>query len=167
MFKETFITSLLTFYLKGEITADDNFVKFKNPNTILKVIPLGTTNRSVPIPQIASVDTNFNLMFKSLVLGAVIAMFSFGIMQDSFFMGLILLLFGASMVVSSFQTNLLVHTASGKVEVIDFLVFEKQKAENMAKHINDFIMQHHHNTNVAVHSAQSTEAIVNAINNNK
>ena len=36
-----FITSYLTFYLKGKIQVDKNFVKFEIPNTILKLIPLG------------------------------------------------------------------------------------------------------------------------------
>ena len=36
-----YMTSLLTFYLKGEIRTEKNFIQFKTPNTILGLIPLG------------------------------------------------------------------------------------------------------------------------------
>lgn len=56
-----FITSYLTFYLKGKIQVDKNFVKFEIPNTILKLIPLGKASRSLPVNQISSVDDSFKL----------------------------------------------------------------------------------------------------------
>ena len=41
MQKIEFMTSLLTFYLKGEISTEQNFLTLKVPNTILTLIPLG------------------------------------------------------------------------------------------------------------------------------
>lgn len=49
MLKETFITSYLTFYLKGEFGLDGDFVKLKVPNTILNIIPLGAENKTVAV----------------------------------------------------------------------------------------------------------------------
>ena len=63
-----FMTSLLTFYLKGEISQDDKFIKMKKPNTILALIPLGAKKESVPVSQLASVDSNFKLHLKSLLV---------------------------------------------------------------------------------------------------
>ncbi|MFA5658900.1 MAG: hypothetical protein WC900_06410, partial [Oscillospiraceae bacterium] len=57
----TFMTSLLTFYLKGEIKSEQNFIKLKSPNTILSLIPLGAHKETLPTNQIASVETNFCL----------------------------------------------------------------------------------------------------------
>lgn len=47
--KQSFITSFLTFYLKATVETGGNFIKISNPNTILKVIPLGSTNKTIPI----------------------------------------------------------------------------------------------------------------------
>lgn len=52
-----YMTSLLTFYLKGEIKSEQNFINFKVPNTILGLIPLGARTSKLPVNQIASVST--------------------------------------------------------------------------------------------------------------
>lgn len=44
--KQSFITSYLTFYLKASIALEGVFIKTSNPNTILKVIPLGSQNKN-------------------------------------------------------------------------------------------------------------------------
>ena len=42
-----YMTSLLTFYIKGEITTEQNFLKIKFPNTVLALIPLGSRKYNV------------------------------------------------------------------------------------------------------------------------
>ena len=54
--KQSFITSYLTFYLKASITLEGVFIKTSNP-TILKVIPLGSQNKTIPVDHVASVDS--------------------------------------------------------------------------------------------------------------
>lgn len=54
----TYMTSLFTFYLKGEIKSEQNFISFKVPNTILGLIPLGAQTEKFTISQIASTATN-------------------------------------------------------------------------------------------------------------
>lgn len=54
-----FITSYLTFYLKGEVRQDGNFINLKCPNTILTFISLGHRNYYIAINQISSVETSF------------------------------------------------------------------------------------------------------------
>ena len=44
----TYMTGLLTLYLKGNISADQNFVRLKIPNTILSLIPLGAQKENIP-----------------------------------------------------------------------------------------------------------------------
>lgn len=62
--KQSFITSYLTFYLKASITLEGVFIKTSNP-TILKVIPLGSQNKTIPVDHVASVDSSFRLDFKT------------------------------------------------------------------------------------------------------
>ena len=45
----TYMTSLFTFYLKGEIKSEQNFISFKVPNTILGLIPLGAQTEKFTI----------------------------------------------------------------------------------------------------------------------
>ena len=58
-----YMTSLLTFYIKGEIATEQNFLKIRFPNTVLALIPLGSRKYNVPVAQISSVASNFKLKF--------------------------------------------------------------------------------------------------------
>lgn len=165
MLKETFITSYLTFYLKGEFGLDGDFVKLKVPNTILKVIPLGAENKTVAVTQIASVDNSFKLEFKPFLVGVLISILGLNMLGGNFVTGLAILLYGVLSAISSFQTVLSVNTTAGQSLKISFVIFEKAKALGVKETIEKIIAQRHHDTNVRVHTQASTEAIVNAINN--
>lgn len=173
----TFMTSLLTFYLKGEIKAEQNFLKLKKPNTILTLIPLGASKVNVPINQISSVGTSFKLFIKNFFIGIVELIAAFALFNSSVIWALILLLVGAFTVINSFQTALVISSTSGADYVLFFLIFEKSKAEAAANAINNMIGSRLDDTNVRVHTetqtavltnaqAQSTEAIINALNSN-
>lgn len=173
----TFMTSLLTFYLKGEIKAEQNFLKLKKPNTILAFIPLGAKRYNVPINQISSVGTDFRLLFKDLLVGIIECIAAFALFGTSVIWALILLFVGAFTVINSFQTALVISTTSGADYVLFFLIFEKSKALTAEAAINRMISTRLDDTNVRTHTenqtaalnsaqAASTEAIINAINSN-
>lgn len=173
----TFMTSLLTFYLKGEIKAEQNFLKLKKPNTLLTFIPLGAKKNSVPINQIADVSTNFKLILKSFLIGAVEIIIGFAMFREAFLIGLLLLILGAFTIINSFQTELIIRTTSGTSYFLFFLIFEKSKAEQAENAINTMIGSRMNDTNTrivteaqtaALNAAQSasTEALINAINSN-
>lgn len=157
----TFMTSLLTFYLKGEIKHEQNFIKFKVPNTILSIIPLGAQNETIPINQISSVGTNFHLLFKNFVIGIIVTLIAFACFGDSVLLGLILLFIGVSMVINSFQSILTVNMTSGNALYISFLIFEKSKAKQTEYYINQLISNRLDDTN----NRQQTDRIIDAINN--
>ena len=75
--KQSFITSYLTFYLKASITLEGVFIKTSNPNTILKVIPMGSQNKTIPVYHVASVDSSFRLDFKSFAWGIISLLLAF------------------------------------------------------------------------------------------
>lgn len=165
MLKETFITSYLAFYLKGEFGLDGDFVKLKVPNTILKVVPLGAENKTVAISQIASVEDSFKLELKPFLIGILVALLGLGTLSSNLIGGLVFTAYGVLSALSSFQTVLSVNTTAGQSLKISFVVFEKSKALGVKETIEKIIAQRHHDTNVRVHTQASTEAIVNAINN--
>lgn len=155
----TYMTSLFTFYLKGEIKSEQNFISFKVPNTILGLIPLGAQTEKFTISQIASTATNTRLSLKYLLLGILLVLWGFSGLTESFLLGLILLLLGINNVVNAF---------------ISFLIFDKQKANQAAEQINAMIAGRLDDTNtrqqtnrVIDANAQQTDRIIDAINSNK
>lgn len=177
MEKITFMTSLLTFYLKGEIKAEQNFLKLKKPNTIFTLIPLGARKINVPINQISLVGTNFKLFVKDLFIGIVELIASFAMFKATVIWALILMIVGAITIINSFQTELVISTTSGANYWLFFLIFEKRKAEAAAEAINNMIGSRLYDTNVRIHSenqtaainsaqSENTQAIINAINSN-
>ena len=123
----SFITSFLTFYLKAIVVLEGQFVKTTNPNTILKVIPLGSRNKTIPVNQISSVDDSFSLDFKSFLWGVLFTVLGCYMMGDSFVGGLVIAIYGVLTVLSSFQTILVLNLTSGGVHIISVLFFEKEK----------------------------------------
>ncbi|MBM7635504.1 hypothetical protein [Streptococcus saliviloxodontae] len=161
--KQSFITSYLTFYLKASVALEGDFIKISNPNTILKIIPLGAQNKTIPVNQVTSVDDSFKLDFKSFVWGVIFTLIGFGMMGDSFIGGLILAAYGILTVLSSFQTLLSLNLASGTSETISVVVFEKSNLLMCKETIESLIQKRYNDTNVALHTQTQTEALVNAI----
>ena len=157
-----YVTSLLTFYLKGEIAAEQNFIRFKEPNTILGLIPLGAKKENIPVTQIASVQSNMRVKFLKLVVGVIVSILALSLFKDSFLGGLIILLIGLNVVLDAFEIDLDISTTSGQIKSIDFFIFDKSKADLAVDQINSIIANRLSDTN----NREQTDRIVDAINRN-
>lgn len=162
-----FMSSLLTFYMKGEIRHEQHFIKLKQPNSILTFIPLGSKKESIPIEQISAVSADFKLQSVKFFIGVLFMFTGLVTLIPSFLLGLILLLIGASNIISAFQTELSIHMASGSSWVISFLIFEKAKAEQAAEQIEKLISRRYDATDVGMHTEKQTAALVDAISSLK
>ena len=169
-----YATSLLTFYIKGEIKDEHNFIVLKKPNTILGLIPLGSKIDKIPTTQIASTSTNFKLMPKTFLIGLIVMILGLSVMSDSVGGGLILFLLGASIFVDAFEIDLVVTTTAGQENLVDFLIFEKSKATLASDEINAIVSGRLDDTNMRVQTdrinenAQAqTDRIVDALNQTK
>ena len=160
----SFITSYLTFYLKGRVKCDNNFVSISCPNTILKLIPLGSLNKTFPVEQVSSVSSDFKVTLGSLLWGVLITLLGLGSLTSSIVLGLILAAVGALMVLSSLQTVVYV-TVAGNSYLIPIIFLEKAKAEQICSGIQTMITNRYADTNVRVHTEKSTDRLVDAINN--
>lgn len=160
-----YMTSLLTFYLKGEIRQEQNFVNFKKPNTILSFIPLGAKKETIPVNQLSSVESNFKLHFGAFLLGAIITTIGTFLLSASFLLALIIILIGANKVISSFEIVLTIKTTSGDVKNIAFFIFEKSKAELAETQIRQIISDRLDDTNNRIQTDRQTDRIVDAIKN--
>jgi uncharacterized membrane protein len=174
------LTSLLFFYLKAQIDFEENFIKISNPNSILGFIPLGSKKFNIAINQIASVDSNFNLLLKNLIIGIVEVLISFSLFNsnNTIFLGFILLILGIVTIINSFQVNLRINTTSGQMYFIGAFVFQKVKIDQIENYINQLITNRMNDTNtrkvvenqtneLKLQNAVNTEAIVNAIKETK
>lgn len=164
--KYSFIMSYLTYYLKATVSLEGNFIKVSNPNTILKVIPLGAQNRTIPVEQVSTVDDSFKLDLKSFFWGLLFALIGMNMLSDSFFGGLILGAYGILTVLSSFQTVLTLGLTSGQVHPISVAVFEKEKAMQCKEDIQALINQRSQATDVGKHTAEQTDRLIDAMTNN-
>jgi hypothetical protein len=145
----TILTSLLFFYLKAQIDFDENFIKIKNPNSILGFIPLGSKKFSIAINQVSSVDSNFKLLFKNLLIGIVEVLISLACFGDkgTIFLGIILLVLGIVTIINSFQVNLSINTTSGQLYFLSAFIFQKSKIEKVEEYINQLIGNRMNDTN--------------------
>lgn len=158
----TFITSFLTFYLKGFIETDNNFVKLECPNTILSLIPLGKVKKQVSVTQLAEVGTSFYLRFKDFVVGVLVAIIGLALMTANP-VCIIVAAIGVLMALNSIQTKLTISTTAGAEYTIYFLVFEKSKAEKAAEIINSIIVLRQEDTNVRIQGDRQTDRVIEAI----
>lgn len=160
----TFMTGLLTFYLKGSISVDQNFLHLRCPNTILALIPLGAGQNNIPVNQLSSVGSDFWLNFKRLVVGIIIAIIACSAFSNTIVGGIILLLIAANMIITSFNTVLTISNSSGSHYCVNFLIFEKSKAGEAEQMIQKIINMRLNDTNNRQVTENQTETLVNAIN---
>lgn len=169
-----FMTSVPTFYMKGEISREGNFVKFKIPNTLLVFIPLGASSENIPITQISAVGIRAFFKLSYFLLGLLCGLFGLATTTYAFLFGLILLLLGVILVLSAPQCYLVTDLTSGRVITTSFTVFDRAKAAQAESMINALISERIDDTNVRTHtdraidgSKEQTDRIVDAINNIK
>ncbi|MBQ9099590.1 MAG: hypothetical protein IJY50_09220 [Clostridia bacterium] len=156
-----YMTSLLTFYLKGEIQQERNFVNLKMPNTIFNLIPLGSKKESIPVTQLATVESDFKMHFGAFLSGlifVILGLFLFSV--ELWPIALFMLIVGANRVLAAFETILVIKTTAGDMKYISFFVFEKSKADQAEKEIRTIISNRLDDTNARM----QTNRIVNAIN---
>ncbi len=164
----TFMTGLLTFYIKGEISVEQNFLKLKLPNVILTFIPFGAEKHNIPVNQISSVASNFKLNIKELLFGIlelVLALICF-VSLDAFciFLGIVLLILSASAILRGIIVVLEVDSTAGATYIVPFLVFEKNKAFQAERIINDIVTDRLNDTNSRQVVENQTNILVDALN---
>ena len=150
-----FMVSPLLFYMKGEVNIEKNMVRASFPNTIFKLIPLGKTNKTIPVNQISSIDDSFRLDVKAFVLGIIAVIFGFSVLSDSVLFGILLLVYGVSTVVSSFETILVVYSTAGVPFVISFVIFEKEKALQIKAELDKITNYHNDSHDLNIHRQQN------------
>ena len=149
----SFIMSLLTFYIKGRVEVDSNFVKINVPDTILGLIPYGGIKNTISVDQISSVTTGFKLHFFRLIFGIIFTYPGLIGLSNAdggmnVLIGLIWTILGANIIISSFSTYVAIGCTSSLMIKIPIFIIEHEKPEAIASAINNVINTRLNKTNV-------------------
>ena len=129
--KIVYLKSLVTFYLKGTIYTERGFLKFKQPNTFLGIIPLGSKEESILIKQIVGINSSFKFEISYFLMGLLL--FIGGLPT------IILSIFGVLAIISSFQTDFEVSTTGSAKKHISFIVFDNGKMYKVKEYLENVI----------------------------
>lgn len=80
---DRFSPSVIIFWLKTSIAASSTRIQYTTPNTLFGLIPLGVDTKTIPLRNVASVDTSTKFNLGSLVWGVVFLLIGLGCLDSS------------------------------------------------------------------------------------
>ena len=110
---DRFSPSVVLFWLKTSVAASNMRVMYKSPNTLLGVIPLGSSTQTIPLRSIASVDTNTKFNLGSFVWGAVFLVAGLSFLSSSALVGILFLLLAAANLANTMSATSSTRPAAG------------------------------------------------------
>lgn len=132
---DRFSPSVIIFWLKTSIAASSTRVQYKAPNTLFGLIPLGASTKTIPLRNIASVDTNTRFNLGSLVWGLIFLFVGFGMFDSNALVAIVCLLVAAANLANVMSARLVFHDPSGGANAITVSILEKDKLMKLAQEI--------------------------------
>lgn len=165
---DRFSPSVIIFWLKTSIAASSTRVQYKAPNTLFGLIPLGASTKTIPLRNIASVDTNTKFNLGSLVWGVVFLLIGLGCLDSSVAVALVLILVAAANLANTMSASLVFHDPSGGANAITVSILEKDKLMQLAQEIQKLVftdadqLRHEESMNMAEkqYTAQTNSVLI-------
>lgn len=165
---DRFSPSVIIFWLKTSIAASSTRVQYKAPNTLFGLIPLGASTKTIPLRNIASVDTNTKFNLGSLVWGVVFLLIGLGCLDSSVAVALVLILVAAANLANTMSASLVFHDPSGGANTITVSILEKNKLMQLAQEIQKLVftdadqLRHEESMNMAEkqYTAQTNSVLI-------
>lgn len=132
---DRFSPSVVIFWLKTSVAASSTRVQYKAPNTLFGLIPLGASTKTIPLRNIASVDTNTKFNLGSLVWGLIFLFVGFGMFDSNALVAIVCLLVAAANLANVMSASLVFHDPSGGANAITVSILEKDKLMKLAQEI--------------------------------
>lgn len=136
---DRFSPSVVIFWLKTSIAASSTRIQCKSPNTLFGLIPLGTDTKTIPLRNVASVDTSTKFNLGSLVWGLVWLFVALGCFQSSVAIALILLFVAAANLANTMSASLVFRDPSGGANTITVSILEKDKLMQLSQEIQKLV----------------------------
>lgn len=130
---------MVLFWLKTSVAASNMRVMYKSPNTLLGVIPLGSSTQTIPLRSIASVDTNTKFNLGSFVWGAVFLVAGLSFLSSSALVGILFLLLAASNLANTMSAQLDFVNQAGGRNSVKVSILEKDKLMQLAQNIQRLV----------------------------
>lgn len=138
---DRFSPSVIIFWLKTSIAASSTRIQYKSPNTLFGLIPLGADTKTIPLRNVASVDTSTKFNLGSLVWGVVFLLIGLGCLDSSVAVALVLILVAAANLANTMSASLVFHDPSGGANTITVSILEKNKLMQLAQEIQKLVNQ--------------------------
>ena len=139
-----YISGLLTFYFKGKISRDDNFVYLSNPKIFMGLFPMRKTKQQFMLNQIVSTSSGFHLLYTDLIISLLELVFGI-LVCNATLLGLILVFISIATFINAFKTTLTIHLSSGKKVTICFSVLESKQEDRTITMISTTTFAEHPN----------------------
>lgn len=123
---DRFSPSVIIFWLKTSIAASSTRVQYRAPNTLFGLIPLGASTKTIPLRNIASVDTNTKFNLGSLVWGLFFLFVGFGMFDSNALAAIVCLLIAVANFANVMSATLTFRAVS---------ILEKDKLMSLAQEI--------------------------------
>lgn len=118
---------MILFWFKTSIAASSMRVQCKSPNTLLGVIPLGSSTQTIPLRNIASVDTNIFLIA------------GLACMKDSALVGILFLVLAAANLANTMNAQLDFVNQAGGRNTVKVSILKKAKLMQLALAIQQLV----------------------------
>ena len=124
---DRFSPSVVIFWLKTSIAASSTRIQYKSPNTLFGLIPLGADTKTIPLRNVASVDTSTKFNLGSLVWGLVWLFVALGCFQSSVDLA------------NTMSASLVFRDPSGGANTITVSILEKDKLMQLSQEIQKLV----------------------------
>ena len=132
---DRFSPSVIIFWLKTSIAASSTRVQYRAPNTLFGLITRGTSTKTIPLRNIASVDTNTKFNLGSLVWGLFFLFVGFGLFDSNALAAIVCLLIAVANFANVMSATLTFRDPSGGANDITVSILEKDKLMSLAQEI--------------------------------
>ena len=136
---DRFSPSVVIFWLKTSIAASSTRIQYKAPNTLFGLIPLGASTKTIPLRNVASVDTSTKFNLGSLVWGLLFLFIGLGAFQSSAAVAVILLIVAAANLANTMSASLEFHDPSGGASTITVSILEKDRLMALSQEIQKLV----------------------------
>ena len=136
---DRFSPSVIIFWLKTSIAASSTRIQYTTPNTLFGLIPLGVDTKTIPLRNVASVDTSTKFNLGSLVWGVVFLLIGLGCPDSSVAVALVLILVAAANLANTMSAQLDFVNQAGGRNSVKVSILEKDKLMQLAQNIQRLV----------------------------
>lgn len=136
---DRFSPSILMFWLKTSIAASSTRIQYRSPNTLLNLIPLGSNTKTIPLRNVAGVETDSKFNLGNFVLGIAWLVAALRTFESNIAVGLILLLFAAADLANTMSMRVTFRDPSGGGSSITVSILEKDRLTQLAREIEKLV----------------------------